>query len=85
MTKNNERNQIIDLIEEWQEADFDNRMAFVVLAEGNIYSSATSTKNLLDLAGPLVSLMIEDKYIAKMMNLAVITYNETQQKNDTEG
>lgn len=75
-----DKNQFIEQIQNWQQADPENRTAFVVLIEDDNFSSTIATDSLNMLKKALVSIMAENEPIANIITRAVSICNLMQKK-----
>lgn len=76
-----DKNQFIEQIQNWQQADPENRTAFVVLIEDDYFSSTIATDSLNMLKKALVSIMAENEPIANIITRAVSICNLMQKNN----
>ena len=78
-----DKNQFIEQIQNWQQADPKNRTSFVVLIEDDNFSStiATDSLNMLKMKKSLVSIMAENEPIANIITRAVSICNLMQKNN----
>ena len=76
-----DKNQFIEQIQNWQQADPENRTSFVVLIEDDNFSSTIATDSLNMLKKALVSIMAENEPIANIITRAVSICNLMQKNN----
>lgn len=76
-----DKNQFIEQIQNWQQADPKNRTSFVVLIEDDNFSSTIATDSLNMLKKALVAIMAENEPIANIITQAISICNLMQKNN----